>query len=229
MVDAYLPNAVCLGDILKQAGYTNVFLNGVYPEFAGVDKYFSQQGYEKVMGRVEFAAQGEKMFGWGVPEDRLLELAFEEVQVLAKQDRPFNLTVLTIDNHGPQGTLNPTCKSRGVTDFTGILECNANLVGEFIDKLKKGGYLSNTDVVVMVHHAAYSNTLDQLLKQAPQSSVYNRFYSSAPITKNRDHIYHYSFYPSIFEMLGFDVGGWPLGHRLQWFSQRQRSRLTPLH
>jgi phosphoglycerol transferase len=101
-------------------------------------------------------------------------------------------------------------------------------VGEFIDKLKKGGYLSNTDVVVMGDHAAYSNTLDQPLKQAPQRSVYNRFYSSAPITKNRDHIYHYSFYPSILEMLGFDVGGGRLGIGFSGFHSA-KAATSPLY
>ena len=49
------------------------------------------------------------------------------------------------------------------------------------------------------------NSVDNLLvKRKPYRTIYNKFYSSHPLTKNREKLYHFSIFPTVLDMLGFD-------------------------
>lgn len=202
----FLPNAVCLGDILKKDGYTNLFLGGADSKFAGKDKFFKQHGYDLVMGRQEWEARGEtEMNGWGLYDDLLFKNAKLELDKVYATGKPFNLTVLTVDTHHPYGFINPTCKKRGVENFTGIVECSADLVVDFLKYIEAKGYMKNTNVIVMGDHLAMSNTEIQKLKSLPQRTIYNKIYSPEPIALNRDTIFEVSMMPTILELLNYEL------------------------
>jgi hypothetical protein len=115
-VARFLPNARCLGDILDAQGYTNVFLNGASLSFAGVGKFFRDHHYDKVIGREEWIGLDEKpetMSGWGLHDDDLFRRARQELAMLVKVGRPFNLNIHTIDTHHPYGQLSARCAQEG--------------------------------------------------------------------------------------------------------------------
>ncbi len=53
-----LPNAICLGDILAEKGYTNVYLNGSSLGFAGVGKFFQDHHYNGIIRTRRMAENG---------------------------------------------------------------------------------------------------------------------------------------------------------------------------
>src|SRR5690606_6720642 len=52
-IKAFLPNAVCLGDVLHDAGYHNVYMGGDALSFSGKGKFFQDHHYDEVYGREE--------------------------------------------------------------------------------------------------------------------------------------------------------------------------------
>jgi phosphoglycerol transferase len=104
---SFLPKAVCLGDYLKQQGYTNHYLGGANGQFAGKGQFLASHGFDEVhdlawfkqqkkIGRIHYSA-------WGVHDDVLLDTAYQRFEQLSRAGSPFMLTTLTMDTHHPAG------------------------------------------------------------------------------------------------------------------------------
>ena len=71
----FLPNAICIGDLLKKANYKNIFINAVNLKFANTGLFFKEHGYEEIIGKTYFDNLNLKheRFTWGGgPNDRVL-------------------------------------------------------------------------------------------------------------------------------------------------------------
>ena len=199
---AILPKATCLGDILKQAGYKNVFLTGSSLDFGGLNEFISSHGYSDTRGKEDWIAEGESDISeWGLTDDRLLERAKEEFDSLVSAGTPFNLTVLTIDNHGPGGILNRTCRQQGAVSFSDILRCNTKLVADFLSYVHRKD--PNVAIVVAGDHLVHENPLLGLLQSQPKRYVYGRLYSPDGKSRWRSLVSHFDFYPTILDLLNF--------------------------
>lgn len=204
-IDQFYPGVVCLGDILDKAGYTSIFLGGADTSFAGKGKFFKQHGYQEVLGKAEWANSGEQeLGGWGLHDDRLFHHAKRKLEYLHSAGKPFNLTILTVDMHHPEGYINQTCQSEGVSDFAGIVECSSRLVADFLHYIFLNGYDTNTEIVLIGDHLSHKNPVDDLLSQKnSQRKIYNKFHSNQLLIKNREKIYPFSIFPTVMNMLGF--------------------------
>jgi phosphoglycerol transferase len=210
-VDRFLPRARCLGDLLADRGYTNVFLNGSSLAFAGVGKFFRDHHYSKVVGREEWVGLGADpatMSGWGLRDDDLFRRARKELDALMKTRRPFNLTVLTIDTHHPYGHLSPHCARQGHTEFEGIVECTAGQVADFIDYIASRGWLNRVAIVVQGDHLAMGNSSYEKLIQNPNRTVFNLLLGGdGRLAKNTDQVTHFDMLPTILDLIGLRVEG----------------------
>ena len=222
---AFLPGAVCLGDVLHGAGYHNVYMGGDALTFSGKGKFFQDHHYDEVYGREELKNNltASEMHYWGLYDDDLLLLVKAKLKTLHAKSQPFNLTFTTIDTHGPDGHFSKYCKKHGVTEFKGIVECTSNQVSDFITFMKKNDYLKDTHVVILGDHLAMYNPVHQELDHTKQRYIFNRFISNTPITKNRENILHFDLFPTILEFIGFQVEGGKLGLGFSAISQN-----TPL-
>ena len=54
-VKKFLPNAICLGDILKHHQYKNIFLNSGDIKFQQMDKFFTEHGYDELLEKEFFS------------------------------------------------------------------------------------------------------------------------------------------------------------------------------
>lgn len=207
----FLPRAHCLGDILAERGYSNVFLNGPSVEFAGVGKFLRNHGYAKVLGKEEWLGLGEReetMSGWGLHDDDLFRRARHELAMLMKAGKPFNLTVLTIDTHHPYGQLSTRCAQQGYKDFEGIVECTAGQVADFIAYIEKNGWQDDIAVMIQGDHLAMGNTSYDKLQRAPRRTVFNMLITGKPEwVKNTDQVTHFDMLPTLLQAMGFQVRG----------------------
>jgi phosphoglycerol transferase len=215
-VKSFLPNALCLGDILHQAGYYNVYMGGDALAFSGKGKFFQDHHYDEVLGKMELKAGmlSHEMNYWGLYDDDLLALAKAKLKTLHAAKQPFNLTITTIDTHGPFGYLSQYCRQKGIKDFKGIVECTAGQVADFVSFIKTSGYLEDTNVVVLGDHLAMWNPLHDKIDSVKERFIYNKFISKQPISKNREAILHFDMLPTILEFAGFEVGKGHKGGRL---------------
>ena len=212
-IKSFLPNAVCLGDILNRFGYRNVYMGGDALPFSGKGKFFRDHHYDEIYGRDELKGTltAEQMNYWGLYDDDLLVKVKAKLKQLHDSGQPFNLTFTTIDTHGPDGHYSNLCKQHGVKDFNGIVECTSNQVAEFVRFIKKSGYLKDTNIVMLGDHLAMENPVYDMLKKVPERHVFNELISTKRFTKNRETIVHFDMYPTILEFLGIEVEGGRLG------------------
>lgn len=212
-IKSFLPNAVCLGDILHDAGYYNVYMASDALAFSGKGKFFQDHHYDEVIGRDELKGnlKLKDMNFWGLYDDDLLSLVKAKLIQLHAQKQPFNLTFNTIDTHGPDGHFSKYCKAHGIKDFPGIVECTSNQVAELVLFMKRSGYFKDTNVVILGDHLAMENPVSDKLDTIKERHVFNRFISAKPVTKNREDVLHFDMFPTILEFVGFKVEGGKLG------------------
>lgn len=217
----FLPNAKCLGDLLHEHGYKNVFLGGASLEFSGKGKFLQDHHYDEVYGRDEWIKAGydpSKMNEWGLDDDQLLIETKKKLAALMHEKSRFNLTLLTVNTH-PPGFINKTCAAQGASTYAQNVKCTANLIGKLIQYVHDQGWLDRIQVVVTGDHLAMKNPASDLLEQVPKRAVYNLFISDHVLTKASDKITHFDLYPSILDAMGLHVEGSRLGIGRSGFTQ----------
>jgi phosphoglycerol transferase len=225
VIKSFLPNAVCLGDILHQAGYRNVYMGGDALAFAGKGMFFKNHHYDEVLGRDELATQLERpaLNYWGLYDDDLFKLAKEKLVELHRSNQPFNLTITTIDTHGPDGHFSKYCKAKGAKSFESIVECTSEQVSAFVKFMKKNNFLKDTNVVIIGDHLAMENPVYGKLHQVKERLIFNKFISAKTASRNRDVILPFDMLPSILDFIGFKVEGGKLGLGITAFSNEDLS------
>lgn len=148
---------------------------------------------------------------WGLPDDLLFKQAKLKLAKLMSQHQPFNLTILTVDTHGLTGQLTQACRAQGFHDFTGIVECSANHVADFIHYIKAQGWLEQMTIVIVGDHLAMQNAISQKLALSDKRTIYNLFISQEKLYKRTDDMVHFDLLPTILELLGFRYPGHQLG------------------
>lgn len=211
----FLPGIQCLGDILKKQGYKNVFMGGASLGFAGKGNFLKTHGYDETYGRDEFNQTDLAKLAqnhWGIFDDVLLGEAKKKLDVLENGSQPYNLTLLTLDTHGPAGSFSKTCHDQGAIAFNDIIRCTSNMLAELVSYMDTKGYLENTTVVIMGDHLVMENTLSKKLKRAQQHYIFNTYLAkNFTLTKNRDEITHVDHLPTILDSMNLKVDGGKLG------------------
>ena len=87
--------------VLKEKGFTNVFLyNGLF-SWDNKEGFFRHQGVQRMIGRHDYVNPTFVDPDWGVCDLDVFLRALEEFDQLAKTDRPFLGLILTLSNHSP--------------------------------------------------------------------------------------------------------------------------------
>ncbi|MDV3469988.1 phosphoglycerol transferase I [Stenotrophomonas sp. C3(2023)] len=174
----FLPKAVCLGDYLKQQGYTNHYLGGANGQFAGKGQFLQSHGFDEVhdvawfkqqkkIGRIHYSA-------WGVHDDVLLDAAYSRFEQLSRAGAPFMLTTLTMDTHHPAGHLPVACRNEryesryGNIGLLNALKCSDRLISQLVDRIQASPYGKDTLIVIASDHLAMPNDLSHVLARQEQ-------------------------------------------------------------
>lgn len=214
MVDSFLKNATCLTDVLADRGYRNVFMGGGSPSFAGKGKFLSQHHYHEIYGKEDWLKGGASeagMNGWGLYDVDLFRRAKTKLRELAASHQKFNLTLLTVDTHEPEGHLSDSCAKGGFAAFDGVVSCTALEVADFVRFARERGYTDNTNIVIVGDHLSRTNPLSVQLTQLPQRTIFNSFLSNEPPVPNRTQLLHFDLMPTILEFAGYAIPGGRLG------------------
>ena len=165
----FLPNATCLGDILNRNGYQQVFMQGPDLNFSGEGSFFKSHGYNEVIGLSElikkYHPEELRTHDWGVPDDVLFEKAKSKFMELYSSDDNFNLTLLTIDTHHPNGMPSKSCRvDKSDSLLEQRIQCSAKLIAEFVSFVEKNDTNNNTVVVTLGDHLMKESDVSQKIK-----------------------------------------------------------------
>jgi phosphoglycerol transferase len=178
-MDAFLPNAICLGDLLSKDGYELSYFSGSSVDFAGTGKFYYTHGFNEVNGRAKLSKSLHDISyqsGWGLYDDSLFDIARNKFNFLSRKNQPFGLFLTTIDTHHPNGHPSISCKGKeykdGNNSILNAVACSDYLIGDFVNKILKSKYAKNTVIVISSDHLAMRNTATSLLNTKDRRNLF---------------------------------------------------------
>ncbi len=213
-----------IGDILAEKGYSQEFLCGSNASFAGRDTYFKVHGNYKIFDYNTAIEEGyideDYYVWWGLEDQILFDIARDEVSELAKGDKPFNLTMLTVDTHHVGGYRCSSCGSEYESNLGNVLSCSDTLVYDFIEWCKTQDFYKNTTIVLIGDHPRMDTHLVKDIAYYDRT-MYNCIFNSVETpyatTKNRT-FSSLDMFPTVLAAMGFEIEGERLGLGTNLFS-----------
>lgn len=180
-VSSFFPQNICLGDILKNSGYANYFIQGANLRFAGKDVFLKSHGFDHLYGAEELksrVADPTYRNDWGFYDDTVLDAAWQKFEALSRAGERFSLFTLTVDTHHPDGFISRTCKRKAykidgkANQSFSAVGCSQEHIAAFINKIKASPWFKNTVIVVSSDHLAMNNTAWKYLNQQDRNNLF---------------------------------------------------------
>lgn len=223
--DTYLSGVVSLGDILEDAGYTQEFMCGSDVEFGGREAYFKSHGnydfYDYNTAIEHGDIDSDYKVNWGFEDAKLFDFAKNEAIRLAQNDKPFNLTLLTVDLHTPDGFLCELCPDDYDSITANVAACNDAQIVNFVEWIRQQPFADDTVIIITGDHPRMDTNLVGDM-QGYDRTVYNCFINAETPEDFEMHnreFTHPDIYPTILSALGFSIEGERLALGTNLFSQ----------
>ena len=117
--------------------------------------FFSNHGYDQIFEKKYFDKQSnipKNSWSNGVNDSVIFKKAFDEIKKYKQQNKNFNITILTTDNHFP-GYVDPTCKNNDLSndDLINSIHCTATSLHEFIENIFDS-YKDSVSIILLGDH-----------------------------------------------------------------------------
>lgn len=222
---AFFPSVTALQDILKEEGYTQKFLLGSVGYFGGRELYMKDHGDVKVEDFSYWKRKNkfpkDYWVNWGFEDEKLYSYAREELSSLAKEDKPFNLTLLTVDTHFPDGYVCRLCQNNYPDNqYANVYRCASRQVTDFVNWIKKQDFYENTTIVISGDHPTMDRDFCDHVPKSYQRKVYTVFLNSAAKRKDRNKREYstFDYFPTTLAAMGVEIPGNRLGLGTNLFS-----------
>jgi phosphoglycerol transferase len=228
----FLPNATCLGDILRRNGYRTEFLQGTDQEFSGKERFLEEHGFKFTEGKKELENRerpaGESEDSWRIYDATLMEIARRHYEMLAASDRPFLLGVLTVDTHTETDaqSATPYCRREGGESYVQLVECTDELVAGLVTWIRRHDPAHKTAIVVVGDHlvmfgSTKRNEAFRILDNKPDRAPFHLFVNPAGglAELHSARVFtHFDMFPTMLSAAGFEIPGHRLGLGTDLFS-----------
>lgn len=174
------PGVYSLGEVLEEAGYEQTLMFGSDSEFGGRDAYFRNHGNYNIFDLNTAKEKGyipsDYHTWWGFEDSKLFDYAKIELEELSKGDAPFNLTMLTVNTHNPDGYLEAECEVSYDNELLNSVACSDQQIGEFIDWIGEQEWADDTVIVLSGDHLSMNTSyMDEVDKSKYERHIYNSF------------------------------------------------------
>ncbi|PDO84993.1 phosphatidylglycerol--membrane-oligosaccharide glycerophosphotransferase [Kosakonia pseudosacchari] len=180
-VSSFFPQNLCLGDILKNSGYENHFIQGANLRFAGKDVFLKSHGFDYLTGAEELkkeVADPHYRNDWGFYDDTVLDTVWKQYEELSRSGKRFSLFALTVDTHHPDGFISRGCERKRYAydgkpnqSFSAVT-CSQQNIAKLINKIKASPWFKDTVIVVSSDHLAMNNTAWKYLNKHDRSNLF---------------------------------------------------------
>ena len=222
----FLPGLTTLGDVLEEQGYKNYFLCGSEGEFAGRDLYFQKHGNYEILD-YNYAVQNNYIpddywVFWGYEDEKMFDIAKQELSRISRNEAPFNFTMLTVDTHYPDGYLCDLCENKYPEQYANVAACSSRQVYAFVEWAKQQDWYENTTIILLGDHKSMSNNFWSDIGDF-QRRTYNCFIN-LPETVDVSNIKRRNastldIFPTTLAAIGVEIDGDRLGLGTNVFSQ----------
>jgi len=217
----YLPNAICIMDLMKNARYNQLSIQGSSANFTQIRDFWTAHGNVEIRDNLHYERTKEippnyNVF-WGMEDKKTLAFAQQSLDSLAKLSNPFALYISTIDTHQPDGYLDSSCQHNEENQYKNVLRCSSSMIGEFLSWIQKQSWFENTVVAVVGDHIIQGLAAKAGLPQNEELYTTAFFINSGFENKNSQRSFsNLDYAPSILEALGWELPhhGFGLGRSL---------------
>lgn len=218
-------NVTSIGDILSANGYNNYLLLGSDADFGGRRAYFSNHNYlisDYHSAMEEGKIDKDYYEWWGYEDSKLFSYAKEKLELISKDDKPFNLTILTADTHFTDGYLDKSCNEVFDDDYANSFYCSDSMIYDFIQWVKQQEFYKNTTIVIVGDHFTmqdgfYDDDNDKrsIYNVFINAKIYNDFEDKNRIFTSLDML------PTTIAAIGGNIEGDRLGLGTNLFSSKK--------
>lgn len=230
--DDFLPGAVMMGDILKEAGYKTAFMAGSDFTFGGRRQMYTQHGDYEIYDHLRAPEEGVIPEGynefWGFEDVKLYGWAKEVLTQMAQEEQPFHFAMLTVDTHTPDAYRCEICPNTYATQVENALACSSKQLDEFITWCQAQPFYENTTIVVLGDHcsmiaAFYGETTKINHEGNVNRKVYNAWINTVqvPVQEENRLFTTMDFFPTTLASIGVEIEGDRLGLGTNLFSDRK--------
>ena len=221
---SFADNITSLGDVLEAFGYRQMFLCGSDASYADRDVFFETHGNYEIFdldtAREKGYIEEDYSVNWGFEDEYLYEIAKDQLTEMAEGDQPFNLTMLTVDTHFPDGYICNLCDDGYPSDAENAIACADNQLYSFLRWCQRQDFYEDTAIVIIGDHPRMDTALVDGLNFFDRT-MYNCFINASAETENRSNrsFTTMDIFPTTLTALGFDIEVDKLGLCTNLFSE----------
>ncbi|MDO4499860.1 MAG: putative glycosyltransferase, exosortase G system-associated [Erysipelotrichaceae bacterium] len=210
------PGIYSLGDFLKDSDYNQTFICGSDSVFGGKKTFYEEHGDFEVIDLYKAREKGYLPADyyddwWGFEDYHLFEIAKAELEKAASQDKPFNMTMLTVDLHAPGGNMCEKCENKYDNITANVALCNDHLIEDFVKWCQKQYFYEETVIVICGDHLRMDSSLVKDIERNDRKVYLSIINSGKEVLNDKRIATQMDMYPTVLSALGFEIEGEKLG------------------
>ena len=215
--------------MLKDNGYHNELISAARTNFGGVYEYYKKHGNYDIIDsnslyNFGFSINYSDRNGWGFNDRYLFEVAKTRLTALSKQDQPFNLQLITIDTHFPDGFIYNYSYNKYSSQYENVYATSSKLINDFVTWIKSQDFYKNTTIVIVGDHLSMQEEYFQSrgINSTDRYMYYCYINSAVEAENSTNRIYtELDTYPTIIAALGGEIKGNRLALGVNLFSKQK--------
>lgn len=194
--------------ILNKAGYYQYFAVGHSGHFAGTENFLKQHRYDETWFGID-RSKRESSWEFAVRDSAVFQKGWEFFQRAAATGKPFNISLLTTDAHGPDGFYDPSepaynhPKGQKLNIYNAMFASD-HALGKFLKRIQSHPAYGKTCIVIVSDHLAhhYTKTIDILCTEKERRMLF--LIHNSTISQHRQNILAKTFdiAPTILDAMG---------------------------
>ncbi|MBO4862772.1 MAG: LTA synthase family protein [Eubacterium sp.] len=225
--DSFFSGVITLGDILKDEGYDQRLLLGSEAKFGGRETYFTQHG-DYAMKDYNWAINEglipkDYYVWWGYEDEYLFKFAKDQLNEMSASGKPFNLTLLTVDTHFPDGYKCDLCGDEFDSQYANVFACSSKQTVEFVRWIQQQDFYENTTIIINGDHPTmdpgFADSIDKKYTRKTYTCIIN-----GAAEKENSKYREYStldMFPTTLAAMGVEIEGNRLGMGVNLYSDEQ--------
>jgi len=158
---------------------------------------------------------------WGMEDLYLFEYAKQTLTKLAEDERPFAVSMATIDTHFVEGYLCPLCEDTYEEQYENVFRCSSAQIAAFLEWCKEQEWYEDTTIVLAGDHLSMGGGyIERNIADDYDRRVYNCIINAAvePQKEKYREFTSFDMLPTTLAAMGCQIEGDKLGLGTNLFS-----------